>query len=129
MLDKIKNIKTIDTEKDSIVDYIEIIDPIKGKISGVADQELRYKSLFDPAIYSIGLPGVSVDTTSNWLDEHVGELWWDLSSIKYTWYEQGELEFRKNNWNVAMLRNNGLSSSMTHPLRKRNLAVVRFGLF
>ena len=98
-LDKIKNIKTIDTEEDSIVDYLEIIDPIKGKISGVADQELRYKSLFDPAIYSIGLPGVSVDTTSNWLDEHVGELWWDLSSIKYTWYEQGELEFRKNNWN------------------------------
>ena len=98
-LANIKNIKTINTEEDSIIDYLEIIDPIKGKISGLADQELRYKSLFDPAIYSIGLAGVSVDTTSNWLDEHVGELWWDLSSIKYTWYEQGELEFRKNNWN------------------------------
>jgi hypothetical protein len=98
-LDKIKNVKTIDTELDAVVDYLEIIDPIKGKISGLADQELRYKSLFDPAIYSIGVPGVSADTTSNWLDEHVGELWWDLGSIKYIQYEQGELEFRKNNWN------------------------------
>ena len=98
-IDTIKSVKTINNEIDAVIDYLEIIDPIKGKISGLADQELRYKSLFDPAVYSIGLPGVSTDTSSNWLDEHVGELWWDLGSVKYTWYEQGELEFRKNNWN------------------------------
>jgi hypothetical protein len=45
-IDTIKNIKTINNETDSVVDYLEIIDPIKGKISGLADQELRYKSLF-----------------------------------------------------------------------------------
>jgi hypothetical protein len=95
----IKSIKTIDTDKETVVDYLEIIDPIKGKISGIADQELTFKSLFDPAIYSIGVNGVAANTNNNWLDEHVGELWWDLSSVKYLWYEQGELEFRRNNWN------------------------------
>lgn len=99
-LSKFKTIKTIDTEKEEVIDYLEIIDPVKGKISGLADQELKYKSLFDPAVYSIGVDGVVVDQNSNWLDEHVGELWWDLTSAKFVWYEQGSLEFRKNNWNV-----------------------------
>ena len=99
-LDNIKHIRTINTDDEVVVDYVELIDPVKGKISGFADQELTYKSLFDPAIYSIGVSGVVANTNANWLDEHVGELWWDLSSVKYVWYEQGDLEFRRNNWNT-----------------------------
>ena len=98
-LSKIKSVKTINTVDQSVDEYLEIIDPIKGKISGIADQELTYKSLYDPAIYSIGTDNVVTDVNANWLDEHVGELWWDLSSVKYVLYEQGELEYRRNNWN------------------------------
>jgi hypothetical protein len=97
-LTKIKTVKTIDTVDQTILDYIELYDPIKGRIPGIADQEIKYKTAFDPAVYSIGVPGVKVDTNTNWIDEHIGELWWDLSSVKYVWYEQGEVEFRKNNW-------------------------------
>ena len=97
-LDKIKTLKLIDTETEKIVDFIEVLDPIKGKIPAVADQFVKYKTAYDPAVYSIGLPGVNVDTNINWLDEHVGELWWDISSLKYVWYEQGDAEFRRNNW-------------------------------
>ena len=25
-------------------------------------------------------------------------MWWDLSTAKYVWYEQSDLEYRKNNW-------------------------------
>ena len=99
-INRIKAVKTINSEEESVLDYIEVIDPFKGKISGFADQELKYRSIFDPAVYSIGVTGVITDTNSNWLDDHVGELWWDLSSVKYTWYEQGDAEFRKNNWNT-----------------------------
>ena len=98
-LSKIKSIKTINIVDQSVDEYLEIIDPIKGKISGIADQELTFKSLYDPAVYSIGTDNVVTDVNANWLDEHVGELWWDLSSVKYVLYEQGELEFRRNNWN------------------------------
>ena len=90
---------SIDTTTDQVLDYIEIIDPLKGKILGTAQDELRYLTPYDPAIYSIGTTAVNVNSNSSWLDEHVGELWWDLSTVKYVWYEQGELEYRKNNWN------------------------------
>ena len=97
-LSNIKTVKTIDVKTQSVVDYLEILDPIKGHIPGIADQEIKYKTAFDPAVYSIGVPGVNVDTNTNWIDEHVGELWWDLSSVKFVWYEQGELDFRNNSW-------------------------------
>ena len=90
---------SIDTTTDQVLDYIEIIDPLKGKVLGTAQDELRYLTPYDPAIYSIGTSDVNVNPSSSWLDEHVGELWWDLSTVKYVWYEQGELEYRKNNWN------------------------------
>jgi hypothetical protein len=90
---------TLDNVNDKIVDYLEIIDPIKGRIPGNAEQEIKYKTVFDPAVYSIGITGTVNDTKTNWLDDHIGELWWDLSNAKYVNYEQGDLEFRRNNWN------------------------------
>jgi hypothetical protein len=94
----VKQIKLIDTSRDSILTYYDYVDPIKGKILGIADEELAYKTASDPAIYSIGGMGVNVDTNNSWIDQQVGQLWWDLSNAKYIWYEQGELEYRKNNW-------------------------------
>ena len=88
----------IDTLKEEIVDYLDVVDPVKGKIVGIAEQELKYKAAFDPATYSIGLAGTIVNVNTNWLDDHIGELWWDLSTAKYMWYEQGNEIFRKNNW-------------------------------
>jgi hypothetical protein len=98
-LNPIKRAITIDSNAEQVQSYIDIIDPIKGSILGTAAEELRYITSYDPAVYSLGIAGVTVDSNTNWLDEHVGELWWDLSTVKYVWYEQGELDYRKNNWN------------------------------
>ena len=97
-IDAVQRVTLIDTYNESVLSYLEIIDPAKGKISGIADQEIKYKSMFDPATYTIGSIGTVVNPNTNWLDDHVGELWWDLSTVKYQWYEQGDLEHRKNNW-------------------------------
>lgn len=94
----IKRVVLIDSLKEQITDYLDIFDPLKGKIPGIAEQELKYKSAFDPAIYTIGLAISVVDTEASWIDEHVGQLWWDLSTAKYMWYEQGDEVYRKNNW-------------------------------
>ena len=98
IVDAVQKVSLIDTYNEDVLQYLDVIDPLKGKIAGVAEQELAYKLISDPAIYSIGLAGVNVDTNTNWLDDHVGELWWDLSTAKYVWYEQSDLEYRKNNW-------------------------------
>jgi hypothetical protein len=98
VVNTIQKLTLIDTFKETVVDYLDVIDPLKGKIAGIAEQELSYKLASDPAIYSIGLAGTNVDTDTNWLDDHIGELWWDLSTTKFVWYEQSDLEYRKNNW-------------------------------
>ena len=97
-IDTIQRSMLIDTYNETIVDYLDIIDPLKGRIAGIADQELRYKTTADPAVYSLGIAGTVNDSNTNWLDDHVGELWWDLSTAKYQWYEQGDATFRKNQW-------------------------------
>ena len=97
-LGNIKEIKLLDTVKDEVINYYDLHDPLKGKILGIAEQELSYKSSTDPAVYSVGSGSVSVNTNINWIDDHVGELWWDLSTAKFVWYEQGDLEYRRNNW-------------------------------
>jgi hypothetical protein len=94
----VKRVALIDTFKEEVIDYLDIIDPLKGKISGIAEQEIKYKSAFDPATYTLGVSFTVNDSETNWIDEHVGELWWDLSTAKYVWYEQGDEIFRKNNW-------------------------------
>jgi len=96
---QIKQIKTIDTFNDSVIDYLEIYDPVKGVIPTIADQEIRYKTFFDPAIYNNGTAtNVTIDLKETWTTDHLGELWWDLSSIKYTWYEQGSIDYKRNSW-------------------------------
>jgi hypothetical protein len=97
-INKVKRIALINSIDEEIVEYLDVYDPLKGRIPGLASQELKYKVAADPAIYTIGTAGTVVDTESSWIDEHVGELWWDLSTLKYTWYEQGNEIFRKNNW-------------------------------
>jgi len=94
----IDRLSLIDSFKEELVEYLDIIDPLKGKIAGIAEQELKYKSAFDPATYSIGTELTVVDNNTSWIDDHVGELWWDLSTAKYQWYEQGDDIFRRNNW-------------------------------
>ena len=94
----VKRVALIDSLDEEIVEYLDIFDPLKGKVPGLAEQELKFKSAFDPATYSMGTAATINDANTSWIDDHVGELWWDLSTAKYVWYEQGDEVYRKNNW-------------------------------
>ena len=78
-----------------IKDYYDLYDPVKGRILGVADREINIKTTWDPARYNFG-----PDSTSKtpWGAEHLGEVWWDLSKVKWLWYEQGSQEYKTNHW-------------------------------
>ena len=95
---KISSAFVFDRSKNAIIDYIDYYDPIKGRILGIADREIDYKTEWDPAIYNVGTADKNVNVNQAWGEEHVGEVWWDLSSARWTWYEQGTQEFRTNNW-------------------------------
>ena len=78
-----------------IRDHYDLYDPIKGRILGIADREINIKTEWDPATYNVG---TNATVKTPWAAEHLGETWWDLSRVKWTWYEQGDQEFKTNNW-------------------------------
>jgi len=97
-IDKIKGISLYDDINNIKLADLDIVDPAKFKILGIADAELRFKTEYDPAVYSVGTNEVIVDKDISWAEKHVGELWWDISKVKWLYYEQGDTSFRSSNW-------------------------------
>ena len=94
-----------DTNTNRTLGFFDWIDPIKGKLPGPADAELKFISDHDPALYnelSVALikqvNKINLDTVNPWRRYHVGELWLDTSKLVYQWYEQGTAEYRNTNW-------------------------------
>lgn len=83
----------------SIIYNLDFIDPAKGKILGAAEQEIDYKTEYDPAVYNnVTLDTLSQNNTLYWSNQQLGQVWWDLSKVRYIDYEQGSIEYRANNW-------------------------------
>ena len=98
-ISKFKKAFIYNSKENKLIANLDFVDPAKGKIPGIADQEIKYQTYYDPAVYEFGIDTeVAVDRSARWTDTHVGELWWDLSKVKWTWYEQGDSTYRNNNW-------------------------------
>ena len=95
---KISSSFIFDRSKNAIIDYLDYYDPVKGKILGLADREINYKTTWDPAVYNIGTSTKTVNPSTAWDDERIGTVWWDLSKCKWLWYEQGTQEYKTKNW-------------------------------
>lgn len=87
-----------DTKLNQMLSRLDILDPIAGKISGIAEQELKYKTYYDPATYNIGSQAVK-DQYTAWGEKQIGQLWWDLSTVKYVNYYQETLTYAQSVWN------------------------------
>ena len=97
-LNKIKKVTLYDVKTKELLAYLDYVDVLQGKIPGIAEQELRYKTYYDPATYSTGT-GVVVDTLNTWGSEQVGQLWWDLNNARFLNPYQGDITYSVNNWN------------------------------
>lgn len=97
-LDKIKRVMIYDNLKNEIITNLDYIDPVQGKIAGIADQEIRYKAVFDPATYNTGSSNVNINKTSIWGSDHIGQLWWDLSTVKFVNPYQSNVIYSTSNW-------------------------------
>ena len=93
------NCYTYDTKTQNILDYFDYIDPVKGKILGVAEQNISYKVDYDPAVYNnTTIADVANNSDLCWGSDKVGKVWWDLSAVRYIEYEQGSTKYRSTNW-------------------------------
>lgn len=101
-IDSINRLFVYDKSKNAIVTNLDYIDPVKGKILGVAEQDIDYKTSFDPASYNAVVGWADQRSTFNsnyyWSEQQVGRIWWDLSTVRYVEYEQDGLTYRQKNW-------------------------------
>jgi hypothetical protein len=98
---KIDQVFLYNIDSQDITQKLDVIDPRLGKIAGPAEQEIAYKTPYDPATYTEtdGLQDVIVDFGSNWTDKQVGQVWWNID--RASWYDvyQGETSYRTANFN------------------------------
>ena len=90
-----------DKRNQQIISFLDTIDIAKGKLPGRAQAELNFVTEYDPAIYSIGNSArLQVNANNAWNNEYVSKTWWDITQCRILDYEQGELAYRRNNWNA-----------------------------
>lgn len=74
-------------------------DPAKGRIAAKARSQIDYVVDYDPAKYTSGDPtGYAINSTASWNTAQLGTVWWDISSVRYIDYEQGDESYRVQNW-------------------------------
>ena len=82
-----------------IITSLDFIDPVKGKLLGVADENIDFKTSADPARYNAGNSAtLSIDESYQWSTSQVGKIWWDLNEVRFMNYEQGTVVYRSTNW-------------------------------
>ena len=98
-VDSVTRMYLYSTTTNTILDNLQFIDPAKGRILGQAEQEITYKTEYDPAIYNRG-NNVNADINSSlyWDGNQVGQVWWNLSKVRYIDYEQDTLIYRSRHW-------------------------------
>ena len=95
---KIKSAFLYNVKTNQLTTYLDYIDPVQGKIAGPAEQELTFKSNIDFARYNVTTLPDYFSETSNWEEQHVGKLWWDLSTAKFFNVYQEDITNQANNW-------------------------------
>lgn len=98
-LRKIKKIELYDNVRNIKIQDIDYVNAAAGKILNIAEQEIKFKTPYDPAIYSIGTDEVVVDRSVNWLEKNVGKLWWNTGTAKFQYAEQNDAAYRLGAWN------------------------------
>lgn len=94
-VDLINSVYSYDKLINKATEFLDFIDPLQGKILGVARENIDYIGAIDPAMYNTGNVN---NVGSMWTDAHVGQIWWDLSTVRFTEYHQGTLQFSSKTW-------------------------------
>ena len=75
--------------------YFDFINPLQGKILGVARRNIDYIGAVDPAQYNQG----SVHNNGNsWTSEHLGEIWWDTDTVRFINPSQDDIVYASRRW-------------------------------
>jgi len=75
--------------------FFDFFDPLQGKILGAAQENIDYISAVDPASYNVGPANNQGDT---WTIVHLGEVWWDISTVRFIDPNQDDPTYASRRW-------------------------------
>lgn len=83
-----ENIFVRDREKNDTLALLTVLDPFKGLIPGVAEQNIDFKASRDPARYNVSADERLFDPSNIFDYKHIGKTWWDFTNARVLYYEQ-----------------------------------------
>ena len=84
-----------DKLESTITSYLDFIDPLQGKILGVARENIDYIGAVDPANYNNG----PIHNVGNpWGPSKVGQIWWDTNSVRFIDPNQNDIVYASRRW-------------------------------
>lgn len=104
-LEKIKEVYLYNTKTGKKLVNLDYIDINQGKIAGIVDQEISYKTFDDPAVYSSSLENVTIDKNNPWGNANVGKVWWDLTNANFFNAYQKDIIYSAQTWNMPFVEN------------------------
>jgi hypothetical protein len=91
----LNSVFTYNKVSNTVTTYLDFIDPLQGKIIGAAQANIDYTGGVDPAAYNTGTVN---NFGTQWRNEHLGEIWWDLSTVRFIDYHQDDIQYRARRW-------------------------------
>jgi hypothetical protein len=91
----LNSIYMYDKLESTITSYLDFIDPLQGKILGVARENIDYIGAVDPANYNNG----PVHNVGNpWAQAKVGQIWWDTNLVRFIDPNQDDIVYASRRW-------------------------------
>ena len=75
--------------------YFDYIDPLQGKILGVARRNIDFIGAVDPASYNTG---TIHNIGTSWGPAHEGQIWWDTNSVRFIDPNQDNIIYASRRW-------------------------------
>ena len=75
--------------------FFDYIDPLQGKILGVARQNINFIGAVDPAKYN---SGPANNNGNFWAAEQVGEIWWNTTGARFIDPNQDDIVYASRRW-------------------------------
>ena len=91
----LNSVFTYDRLTSARTQQFDFFNPLQGKILGAAKQNINYISAIDPAGYNVGPVNNSGNT---WLADHVGQTWWDISTVRFIDPNQDDIVYASRRW-------------------------------
>lgn len=95
----LRHVRIYDADNSQTSIELEIFDPIRGIIPGIADREITFRGPIDFAVYTNSTSNNIVNNESSaWGESQVGQTWWDTSTARYYDYDQSNMDYSVVNW-------------------------------